>query len=71
MQKHFIVLLIGSVFFALLFLWHTLLMPHFGAEGAVMVFAIAVRNALRVIFLYAAFVILVFGHFTFEGKTKI
>ena len=70
MQKHFLVLLAGSLLFALLFVWQTRFMGHTGAEGAIMVFGIAIRNAIRVIFLYSVFVILVFGHHVFHNAEK-
>jgi hypothetical protein len=71
MHKHFMVLLIGSLLFALLFLWQTRFMGHApGQEGAIMVFGIAMRNAIRVVFLYSVFVVLVFGHHFFGGGGK-
>ncbi len=68
MSKHLWTLVVGSVIFAVIFLIYTRLLPHVGTEGAVMVFAIAMRNALRVVFLYAVFVILVFGHHILSNK---
>jgi hypothetical protein len=71
MQKHFMVLLVGSLLFALLFLWQTRFPGHMGLEGATMVFGIAMRNAIRVIFLYVVFVVLVVGHhFLGGGKSS-
>ncbi len=70
MHKHFAVLLIGSLVFALLFLWQTRLMPHAGSEAAIMVIGIAMRNAIRLAFLYAVFAVLVFGHYAFHNGDK-
>jgi hypothetical protein len=71
MHKHFVVLLIGSLLFAVLFLWQTRFMGHApGQEGAIMVFGIVIRNAVRVMFLYIAFAVLVFGHYVFCGVPK-
>jgi hypothetical protein len=71
MHKHFMVLLVGSLLFALLFLLQTRFMGHApGQEGAIMVFGIAMRNAIRVIFLYSVFAVLVFAHYVFCGVPK-
>ena len=70
MHKHFKVLLAGSLLFALLFVLQTKFMGHSGPEGAIMVFGIAIRNAIRVIFLYSVFAILVFGHYVFHCAEK-
>ena len=71
MHKHFMILLVGSLLFAQLFLWETRFMGHApGQEGAIMVCGIVMRNAIRVIFLYSAFAVLVFGHYVFCGAPK-
>jgi len=70
MHKHFVVLLIGSLLFALLFVVQTRFMGHEGVESVIMVLGVAMRNAIRVIFLYSVFAILVFGHYFFHSVEK-
>ena len=70
MKMHFLVLVVGSIIFALLFVLQTRFIPHAGSEAAIMVLGIALRNALRAAFLYLVFAVLVFGHYVFGCCAK-
>ena len=70
MNKHFKILLVGTSVFVCVFLWQAWLLPYMGFDGQIMVCLSGAYNAARVIVLYAAFLVLVFGHHHLAGKDE-
>ncbi len=63
MNKHFVMLLVGTGIFVVMFLWETTPFHSSGVEEVI-------RHASRVGFLYAAFLVVLFGHHCLIGKDQ-